>query len=181
LSYTDATIELIEILSLLVFDEPGQIGFFESESRQITGRGWQGVVLPAMAYDPSEDLFLLEEDNLNYLFSRISNEEHQKKIMLAMVAHELRHRVQHKIPETILWSERDNLVKTRKDLLVKIEKTKRFIRWYYPEKAYSIELDARIVSYLVASEANESLEHIADLIRYGPLVFEKFPDWLYLL
>jgi len=57
----------------------------------------------------------------------------------------------------------------------------RFIRWYYPEKAYPIELDARIISTLVASEANETLEHIADLIRYGPLVFEKFPDWLYFL
>jgi len=180
-SYADAVTELIEILSPLVFDEPGQVGFFESERKQLMGKEWEVVVLPAMAYDPSEDLFLLEEDNLEYLFSRIRNHNRQRIIMLSMVAHELRHRVQCKIPETILWSEKDSLVKARKDLLAKIRRIKRFIRWYYPEKAYPIELDARIISTLVASEANETLEHIADLIRYGPLVFEKFPDWLYFL
>jgi hypothetical protein len=30
-NYSDGIIELIELLSCLVFDEPGQIGFFESE------------------------------------------------------------------------------------------------------------------------------------------------------
>jgi len=34
-NYTDATIELIELLSCLVFDKPGQIGFFESEHRAL--------------------------------------------------------------------------------------------------------------------------------------------------
>lgn len=33
MNYTDASIELIELLSCLVFDESGQIGFFESEHR----------------------------------------------------------------------------------------------------------------------------------------------------
>lgn len=35
MNYTDATIQLIELLSCLIFDEPGQIGFFESEHRAL--------------------------------------------------------------------------------------------------------------------------------------------------
>jgi hypothetical protein len=134
-----------------------------------------------MAYDPLEDVFLLEEENLEYLFSNLFNYEGQRKIVLGMVAHELRHRVQHQIPETILWTENDPLLKDRKDIQEKAKRFKRYLQQYYPREAHSIELDARIIGYLVASEANESLERIADLIQYGPLVFQSFPDWLYFL
>ena len=175
----DRIIEQIEQLSLLIFDEKVEISFFETGRRLVKGRGWQAVIVPAMAYDPLEDLFLLEEENLEYLFSNSFNYGRQKKIILSMVAHEMRHRVQYQIPETILWTEDDPLLKDRKDIQEKAKRFRKYFQQYYPKEAHSIELDARIISYLVASEANESLEHIADLIRYGPLVFQSFPDWLY--
>lgn len=174
-------IEQIEQLSLLIFDQKVEISFFETERRLIKGIGWQAVIVPAMAYDPLEDIFLIEEENLEYLFSNLSNYERQRKIILGMVAHEMRHRVQHQIPETILWTEDDPLLKDRKDIEEKAKKFKKYLQQYYPKEAHSVELDARIISYLVASEANECLEHIADLIHYGPLVFQSFPDWLYFL
>jgi len=177
----DRIIEQIEQLSLLIFDQKIEISFFETGRRLIKGMGWQAVVVPAMAYDPHQDLFLLEKENLEYLFSNLFNYHRQRKIILSMVAHELRHRVQHQIPETILWTEDDPLLKGRKDVQEKAKRFKRYLQQYYPREAHSIELDARIIGYLVASEANESLEHLADLIHYGPLIFQSFPDWLYFL
>jgi hypothetical protein len=147
----------------------------------IKGIGWQAVIVPAMAYDPLEDIFLLEEENLEYLFSNLFNYERQRKIILSMVAHEMRHRVQYQIPETILRTEDDPLLKERKDIQKKAKRFKKYLQQCYPREAHSIKLDARIISYLVASEASESLERIADLIHYGPLAFQSFPDWLYFL
>jgi hypothetical protein len=177
----DRIVEQIEQLSLLIFNHKVEISFFETGRRLIRGRGWQAVIVPAMAYDPLEDTFLLEEENLEYIFSNLFNHERQRRIILSMVAHELRHRVQHQIPETILWTEDDPLLKNRKEIQEKARRFRQFFQQYYPRETHSIELDARIISYLVASEVNESLEHIADLIHYGPLVFQSFPDWLYFL
>jgi len=177
----DRIIEQIEQLSLLVFNEKVEISFFEREKKLIKGIGWQALIVPAMAYGPREDIFLLEEENLVYLFSYLGSFDRQREIILSMVAHELRHRVQHQIPETILWTEDDPLLKDRKDAQEKAKRFKRYLQQYYPREAHSIELDAHIIGYLVASDANESLEHLADLIRYGPLVFQNFPDWLYFL
>ena len=179
--FVDEIIEEIEQLSLLVFDEKVNIGFFQTERRLIKGMGWQAVIVPAMAYDPLEDVFLIEEENLEYLFSSLSNHDRQRRIVLSMVAHEMRHRVQQQIPETVLWTEDDYLLKDRKDIQEKAKRFKKYFQQYYPREARSIELDARIIGYLVASETTESLEHIADLIHYGPLVFHSFPDWLYSL
>jgi len=155
--------------------------FFETGRRLIKGIGWQAVIVPAMAYDPYQDLFLLEEENIEYLFSNLFSYNRQRKIVLSMVAHELRHRVQHQIPETILWTEDDPLLKERKDIQEKAKRFKRYLQQYYTRETHAIELDARIIGYLVASEANESLEHLADLIHYGPLTFQSFPEWLYFL
>jgi hypothetical protein len=110
------TIEQIEQLSLLIFDQKVEISFFETGRRLIKGIRWQAVIVPAMAYDPLEDIFLLEEENLEYLFSNLFNYEGQRKIILSMVAHELRHKMQHQIPETILWTEDDPLLKDRTDI-----------------------------------------------------------------
>jgi hypothetical protein len=118
-----------------------------------------------MTYDPHQDVFLLEEENLAYLFSNLFNYDRQRKIILSMVAHETRHRVQYQIPETILWTEDDPLLKDRTDIQEKAKRFKKYLQQYYPKEAHSMELDARIISYLVASDAKESLEHIADLIR----------------
>jgi len=175
----DKIIEQIQQLSLLVFDEEVQISFFETGRRLIKGIGWQAVIVPAMAYDPHQDSFLLEEENIEYLFSNLYNRP--RKIVLSMVAHELRHRVQYRIPETILWTEDNPLLKERKDIQEKAKRFKRYLQQYYPKETHAIELDARIIGCLVASEANESLEHIADLIHYGPLTFQSFPEWLYFL
>jgi len=177
----DRVIDQIEQLSLLIFDEKVEISLFEKGRRFIKGMGWQAVIVPAMAYDPLEDTFLLEEENLEYLFSNLSSYARKRKIILGMVAHEMRHRVQYQIPETILWTENDPFLKNRKDVQEKAKRFERYLQQYYPRKAHSIELDARIISYLVAREPNESLEHIADVIHYGPLVLQSFPDWLYFL
>ena len=177
----DRIIEQIKQLSLLIFDQEVKISFFERQRRLIKGMGWQAVIIPAMAYDPLEDIFLLEEENLEYFFSNLFNCGRHRKIILSIVAHEMRHRVQYQIPETILWTEDDPLLKDRKDIQEKAKKFKKYLQQYYPRETRSIELDARIIGYLVASEANESLEHIADLIHYGPLAFQSFPDWLYFL
>lgn len=177
----DRIIDQVEQLSLLIFDEKVEVSFFERERRLIKGMGWQVVIVPAMAYDPLEDIFLLDEENLEYLFSNLSSYTRQRKTILSMVAHEMRHRVQYQIPETILWTEDDPLLKDRKDVQEKAKSFKKYLQQYYPREARSIELDARIISYLVARESNESLEHIADLIHYGPLTFQSFPDWLYFL
>ena len=174
-------VEQIKQLSLLIFDQEVKISFFETGRRLIKGMGWQAVIVPAMAYDPLEDIFLLEEENLEYLFSKLSSYVRGRKIILSMLAHEMRHRVQYQIPETILWTEDDPLLKDRKDVQEKAKRFKKYLQQYYPREARSIELDARIIGYLAASEANESLEHIADLIHYGPLVFQRFPEWLYFL
>ncbi|MFQ6067461.1 MAG: hypothetical protein ACE5K3_09325 [bacterium] len=177
----DRIIEQIEQLSLLIFGQKVDIGYFESGRRLIRGLSWQAVIVPAMAYEPHEDVFLLEEENLAYLFSNLFNYDRQRKIILSMLAHEMRHRVQCQIPETILWTEDDPLLKDRKDVQEKAKRFKKYLQQYYSRETHSMELDARIISYLVASEANESLEHIADLIHYGPLALQSFPDWLYFL
>lgn len=177
----DGIIEQIKELSFFIFDEKVKVAFFEKERRLIGGLDWQAIMTPAMAYDPEEDIFLLEEENLEYVFSNLPAHFEGRRIILSMVAHEMRHRVQYLIPETVLWTEEDSLLKERKDIQEKVKRYKRYLQQYYPKKAYSIELDARIISYLVARESHESLEHIADLIRYGPLVFHSFPDWLYFL
>jgi len=75
----------------------------------------------------------------------------------------------------------DPFLKTRKDVQEKAERFKRYLQQYDQTKAHSIELDARIISYLAIRESSESLEHIADVIHYGPLTFQSFPDWLYFL
>ena len=98
----DRIVEQIEQLSLLIFSHKVQISFFETGRRLIRGRSWQIVIVPAMAYDPVEDTFLLEEENLEYLFSNLSNHERPRRIILSMIAHEMRHRVQYQTPETIL-------------------------------------------------------------------------------
>ena len=103
----DRTIEHIEHLSVLVFDQKVEIDFFETGRRLVQGHGWRVVIAPAMAYDPRKDKLLLEEDNLEYLFSQLSPYASQRKVILSMVAHELRHRVQHRLPERILWTEDD--------------------------------------------------------------------------
>ena len=67
-----------------------------------------------MAYDPEEDIFLLEEENLEYVFSNLPADLGGRRIILSMVAHEIRHRVQYLIPETVLWTEEDSLLRKRK-------------------------------------------------------------------
>ncbi len=75
----DRIIDQIEQLSLLIFDEKVEISFFETERRLVKGRDWQAVIVPAMAYDPLEDIFLIEEENLEYFFSNLFSYGRQTK------------------------------------------------------------------------------------------------------
>jgi len=173
--------EQIEQLSVVIFDQKVDIDFLETPRTPTGERSWQAVFMPAIAYDPGEDVFLLEKENLEYLFSNLSDYKKQRRIILILVAHQMRYRVQRQIPETILWTEDDPLLKNRKDIQEKVKRFRQLFLRYYPRHIHSVELDAEIIGYLVASEANESLERIADLIRYGPLVLQSLPEWPYFL
>ncbi len=43
--FVDEIIDEIEQLSLLVFDEKANIGFFQTERRLMKGMGWQAVIV----------------------------------------------------------------------------------------------------------------------------------------
>lgn len=102
----------------------------------------------------------------------------EEELLLAIVAHEIRHRVQHNLSINLFSAEdAERIDDPHFRLLIE------FVKWRYevepPKGDYKREFDAKIIEYWVAKEwheGNKDLSKIAEIIKLEPKYFRKLEE-----